>query len=274
MDKKYKQIILAILVVIVFLHAFDQRIVIKHYTLVGNSLSESQKLRIVQLSDLHSTTYGEKQKKLINKVKSQKPNLIVLSGDILDDYVPNKPVKYLLEGIVNLAPTYYVVGNHEIWSNDLSSKLDLLKAAGVVVLRDQDDLVKINGVNIHIIGLDDPYSNGFLSDLNKKKLNLSYDNEPNDLKIMLSHRAELHQIYKGFSPDLSFSGHAHGGQVRIPFLMNGLLAPDQGWFPKYAGGIYVFENYTHIVSRGLSINPRLPRVFNRPEIVVVDMVSK
>ena len=95
--------------------------------------------------------------------------------------------------------------------------------------------------------------------------------EKPQFKILVAHRPELIELYKKYPFDLVVSGHAHGGQVRIPFLLNGLFAPNQGLFPKYAGGAYIHENLTHIVSRGLSFSPKLPRVFNPPEIVVVNI---
>lgn len=88
---------------------------------------------------------------------------------------------------------------------------------------------------------------------------------------MLSHRPERIESYKKYNFDLVLSGHAHGGQVRIPFLLNGLYAPNQGLFPKYAGGLYTHNNLNHVVSRGLSYNPKLPRIFNPPEIVIVEL---
>ena len=99
-----------------------------------------------------------------------------------------------------------------------------------------------------------------------------YELENNtNFKILLAHRPELIELYKKFSFDLVLSGHSHGGQMRVPFILNGLYAPNQGLFPKYAGGSYKHNSMIHIVSRGASFNPRLPRVFNPPEIVIIDI---
>ncbi|MCK8060476.1 MULTISPECIES: metallophosphoesterase [unclassified Fusibacter] len=270
MKRKQLLFIVAILSVLLIGSALDRQPVVKNYKVTLESLKDKQ-LRIVQISDLHSTNYGIGQTLLIEMVIDEAPDLIVMTGDIFDDIVPNDSTVTLLDGIKRVAPIIYVTGNHEIWSDDLSTKLELLTSRGVHVLHDTDKVIVIGETLVRVVGFDDPYAKGYLFDGDKSKLSFESKDTPVDLTILLSHRAELVDVYKSFDADLSLSGHSHGGQVRIPFLINGLLSPNQGWFPEYAGGVYKVGELSHIVSRGLSINERLPRIFNPPELVVVDV---
>ena len=178
---------------------------------------------------------------------------------------------------VDIAPIYYVSGNHEAWSGKYDQIKQSLKDAGVLIL-DDTSLELLKGENsIQLLGLSDPdfLTSNYLDGTNTKKLELQLKQWSNDInyKILLSHRPELFSLYIENNIDLIFSGHAHGGQIRLPFL-GGLIAPDQGFFPKYTSGPYKNGNTTMFVSRGLG-NSIFPfRVFNRPEIVVVTLKSE
>jgi hypothetical protein len=152
---------------------------------------------------------------------------------------------------------------------------ETIKSYGVTILEDEYKKIFVNDIPIIIAGVDDPEWTRYEQKDNRKsmdKIFMELEAKP-QLKILVAHRPEQIEIFKKYSFDLVVSGHAHGGQVRIPFMLNGLLAPNQGWFPKYAGGEYRYGNLTHIVSRGVSFNPRLPRVFNPPEIVAIDILK-
>jgi predicted MPP superfamily phosphohydrolase len=244
----------------------------KTYHVETPLLEKQNVIKIVLISDLHSTIYGKDQCLLINKVKNINPDLIVLSGDIFDDEVPMKGTQLLLSGISSLAPVFYVTGNHEYWSHNIQGIREELVSYGVIILSDTYTIIEINDSKIVIAGTEDPDKRKFeTADYNQKESMEKAFRELDEIKlykILIAHRPELIENYKLYSFDLVLSGHTHGGQVRLP-LLNGLYAPDQGLFPKYSGGIYKHGNLTHIISRGLSINPRLPRIFNPPELVIV-----
>jgi predicted MPP superfamily phosphohydrolase len=276
--KIYKIGIIAILVFLVLFGAFYNGLVVRKYTLESTKINAKNSIRIVLISDLHSHIYGKNQSELVSIIKAQKPDIIALTGDIADDVDPIDGTKQFLAGIKGMAPTYYVTGNHEFWSNDINNIRELIKGYGVTILKNNYKRIKIKDSNLLIAGIDDPQavryektSSDWGQDMYKAFNGLDSDQE---YKILLAHRPEYIETYKKYSFDLVLSGHAHGGQVRIPLILNGLFAPNQGWFPKYAGGVYKHDALTHIVSRGLSYNPRLPRVFNPPEVVVINIKGK
>jgi predicted MPP superfamily phosphohydrolase len=231
----------------------------------------------VLISDLHSTIFGKDQSKLIDKIKKQNPDLIVLTGDIFDDIVPHDGTKLLLTGINGISPIYYVTGNHEFWSRRVGELREELKSYGVIILSDEYKKIEIKDNEIIIAGIDDPDKKLYETpDYDQNKVMETQFRELDDLpayKILLAHRPERIKYYQKFSFNLILSGHAHGGQVRLPPILNGLYAPHQGFFPKYVGGLYQYDNSTHIISRGLSINPLVPRIFNPPELVLIIIKS-
>jgi len=275
--ESYKILIIILLIVFVFI-AFYNGLVIKKYIVRNEKLLNNQTIRIVLISDLHSHIYGKDQSKIADKIRSENPDIIALAGDIIDDVVPVNGAKLFFEAIKDIAPIYYVTGNHESWLDDLDSIKKLIRSYGVNLLENDYKEVNINGVNLVIAGVEDPetikHTRAELSWYKEIEDAFSSIDESNTYKILLSHRPEEVNFYNSLPFDIVLSGHTHGGQVRIPFILNGLLAPHQGLFPKYAGGLYEMENYTHVVSRGVSFSPWLPRVFNPPEIVVVDIEGK
>ncbi len=278
MNKKRKICMLFICVgilVMLIVCAFFNGLVVNTHKLTTNKINKNETIRIVLITDLHSHIYGDNQSKLVSLIKKQKPDIIALAGDIADDAEPIEGTKQFLMAIKGLAPTYFVTGNHEYWSNDVKNIKALFKRYNVNVLENNYQNISIRNSNLIICGVEDPevvrYENNnfnYREEMYNSFLELK---DKPQYKILLAHRPELIELYKENSFDLVLSGHAHGGQVRIPFLINGLFAPNQGWFPKYAGGKYEHDSLTHIVSRGLSYNPRLPRIFNPPELVVIDI---
>ncbi|MBV1758440.1 MAG: metallophosphoesterase [Dethiosulfatibacter sp.] len=272
------KIIILIIIVLLFVTAFYNGLIIRQYTVTTPKLAEYQSFRIVLITDLHSTIHGSEQSKIADRIRDQKPDMIALAGDIADDIQPIKGTIMLLEAIKDIAPVFYVTGNHEIWSRDVDNIKDIFRSYGVTVLENETVEVLIEDVPLIIGGAEDPDINRY------ERRSLAWKDEVIEafsnlhknekFQLLLSHRPEQVDIYKQLSFDLVLSGHAHGGQVRIPFILNGLLAPNQGFLPKYAGGIYEHDNFTHIVSRGVSFNPRLPRIFNPPEIVVIDVIGE
>ena len=273
-----KRILLALPVsVAIFIFVSCNTIKERTYELNTPLLAEESSLRIVLVSDLHSTIFGKNQSKLIEKIKNINPDLIILSGDILDDKVPHLGTELLLSGINNILPIYYATGNHEYWSRDIQSIRNLLQSYNVNILSDNYVQININNNEIILAGIEDPDKKRYETPEYNQNESMEASFRELDgmelLKILIAHRPEKIEIYKGYSFNLILSGHTHGGQVRIPPVLNGLYAPNQGLFPKYAGGLYRHGETVHIISRGLSVNPRLPRIFNPPELVVIVIKS-
>lgn len=234
--------------------------------------------RIVHISDLHNKQFGRNQERLLNKISAVSPDIIVITGDLIDRRKYDlETAMVFIDGAMKIAPVYYVSGNHEAWSGDYENISENLRISGVQILDDtKATLIKGNG-KIEILGLSDPdfLTTSYLEGTNSSKLrgHLERLSDDSAFQILLCHRPELFDIYVNQNIDLIFSGHAHGGQVRIPFV-GGLVAPDQGLFPKYTSGAYTQNQSTMIVSRGLG-NSVIPiRIFNRPEIVVVTLRSE
>ena len=171
-------------------------------------------------------------------------------------------------------PCYYVSGNHEAWTGEMDALYQQTEEAGVTVLRMSSGVLTVCGQRIALCGIPDPYEMVFSGapDTEEQIRQALEDVDSADFTVLLAHRPELLAKYAQFPFDLVVSGHAHGGQVRIPGGLNGLYAPNQGWFPKLAGGAYTQDGTTLIVSRGLAVRTRLPRIFNRPEVVLVRCV--
>ena len=263
--------------IIIFMIIACTTINTKSYNLETPLLVKNTSVKIVLISDLHSTIFGKDQTPLIEKIKKQNPDLILLSGDIFDDKVPDSGTVLLLKGICSIAQVYYVTGNHEYWSRNMQNIRNILESFNVTILSDEYTSIFINNNEIILAGIEDP-DKKYYEDFEYNQIaamEKAFKELDNILlyKILIAHRPENIAIYCNYSFDLAVSGHTHGGQVRIPLILNGLYAPNQGFFPKYAGGLYQHEGLTHIISRGLSINPKLPRIFNPPELVTIIIES-
>lgn len=250
------------------------KLYIKKYVIESDKIEN--RIRIALISDLHSCQYGEKQQELIDAVDAQHPDLILMTGDIFDDIISDTNTEYFLQGIAEKYPCYYVTGNHEYWSGSthFHEKMSLLEQYHVNILSGILETITVQGETINLCGVDDPAvylidpnTQHFTEQLNQMKM----ASENGYYTILLSHRPEYFDLYVD-SFDLVLCGHAHGGQWRIPGLLNGLYAPDQGLFPKYAGGDYQSGSTAMIVSRGLAReSTRIPRFYNRPELVIIDL---
>lgn len=276
MDKKKRRWIVAIIIFIfLILWGCDMRLKTVTYTVKSEKVDK--KIRIALITDLHGCRYGKNQKTLINAVTKEEPDIILLGGDIFDDNVPYEKSETTIKQLAEKYPCYYVTGNHEYWSNDVDTILGIVEKYGIKTLSGKSDILDINGQKINVCGVDDPDVVQYTTDGVEIKKQLYSADEMSDrqyFSVLLSHRPELVELYQEHDFDLVLCGHAHGGQWRIPEILNGLYAPNQGVFPKYAGGRYDFENQTMIVSRGLARESTLaPRIFNRPELVIVDIES-
>lgn len=226
---------------------------------------------IVQVSDLHNKEFGNDQYKLLEKIKKIKPDMIVVTGDLIDSNRTNIQIAIdFIDGASELAPIYYVTGNHEAASGVYQELKSKLVEYRVNVLEDDKIYIHRGEQKLSLIGLQDT-SFGGVDKMKQVLTNELVDEE--EYTIVLSHRPEYFPIYAESKVDLVFSGHAHGGQVRIPFI-GGVIAPGQGFFPKLTEGIHHNGDTSMIISRGLG-NSIIPvRIFNRPELVVVTLGRK
>lgn len=264
--------VLAILVVLTLI-ALDERLILRTYTVASPKLTAEVRLAVV--TDFHSSDNADD---VVAMVASCAPDAVLLVGDLFDDDTQNRPPERTLSLMRQLSaqyPCYYVSGNHEAWTGEMDALYQQTEEAGVTVLRMSSGVLTVRGQRIALCGIPDPYEMVFSGapDTEEQIRQALEDVDSADFTVLLAHRPELLAKYAQFPLDLVVSGHAHGGQVRIPGVLNGLYAPNQGWFPKLAGGAYTQDGTTLIVSRGLAVRTRLPRIFNRPEVVLVRCLS-
>lgn len=233
---------------------------------------DHEPVRIVLITDLHSCYYGKEMSSLIRRVDREEPDIILLGGDIFDDKLPDDNAKYFVEAMSDRYPCYYVTGNHEYWSERVPEIKEYLAGIGVTVLAGDCSTIETGDVMLDICGVDDPTRmtvQGW-----REQLDQAYAlTDDTHVRILLSHRPELTDVYEEYDFDLVCAGHAHAGQFRIPFINRGLYAPNQGSMAQYVSGIYELSNGTLMeVSRGLARESTpAPRYFNHPEVVVVDL---
>ncbi len=268
--KKYGILLVsALLLASLFWVALDDDLSVVTYRVESNKLTSP--LRLALVTDLHSCDYGEGQKDLLEQLERTEPDLILLGGDILDDALPYEKGLAFLRTIGTRYPCHYVTGNHEFWTGEIKEVKALVRDCSVTVLAGDCATVNLKGQKINLCGVDDPTHIGKTATM-AQVASARQAADPDNFTLLLSHRPELIGDYLPFDFDLILSGHAHGGQWRLPGLLNGLLAPDQGFFPKYAGGLYPFDHTSFVVSRGLARETtRVPRLFNPPELVIVEL---
>ncbi|WP_114856349.1 metallophosphoesterase [Brachybacterium sp. YJGR34] len=228
-------------------------------------------LRIAQLSDLHSASFGTFPERLVDDVRSARPDLIALSGDLIDHRTTDLGgVLDIVSALQKIAPCYVVLGNHEAASPLQAELIDALEDRGAVVLRDEARTVRAGGTELTIAGLDDPQVASWGAERSPRSVLGGMDLPPGVPTILLAHRPELLESYSGRGIDLVLSGHAHGGQVRLP-LLGGVFAPHQGIFPELTEGVHVRGDTTMVISRGLGNSVAGVRVNNPRELVLVDL---
>jgi len=233
--------------------------------------------RIAHISDLHNAEIGKNNVDLLETLRISNPDMIAITGDLLDSRKTDIPVAlHFIEEAVKIAPCYYVTGNHEARIEKIGEFQNSLTALGVTVMEDASINLTHNGESITLLGVNDPsFQTDYLFGDADTIMNLKLQKlvkEDSCFTILLSHRPELFDIYVDNSVDLVLSGHAHGGQFRIPFI-GGVIAPNQGFFPKYDSGLYTKKNTNMIVSRGVG-NSIMPfRINNPPEIILIELIT-
>ena len=293
MTKKKKRIIVlavvaAVLLTLIIWTAWgNTALELNTYTISSDRLPEAfDGYRIAHVSDLHNTEMGKGNEKLLNMLIEAKPDMIAITGDLIDSRNTDIEIALnFMKSAMEIAPCYYVPGNHEArLSKSNYEKLENgLLDTGVIVLHDSEMILEKNGESISVIGIDDPncYSASIsitdIEDEPDTKVGSTMDPDRiaalstiDSFTVLLSHRPEYFEKYVQADVDLVLSGHAHGGQFRLPFV-GGLVAPNQGLFPKYDAGLYTEENTNMIVSRGIG-NSIIPfRFNNRPEVILIEL---
>ena len=279
-----KKIIIILLVVavlfgIVSYGIFDNSALgITNFTIKSERLPQAfDGYKIAQISDLHNAQIGEKNEKLINKLASTKPDIIAITGDVVDSRHTDIDVAInFAKKAVKIAPCYYVAGNHEARIENYEDFEKKLEETGVIILNDSQTTLKKGGQTITLAGLkDSTFQSGYTIYSSEEFMDIKLEHfafDTKDFSILLAHRPEVLDVYAKHGFDLVLSGHTHGGQVRLPFI-GCIAAPGQGFFPEYDCGLYQKDNTKMIISRGIG-NSMVPiRLNNPPEIVLVTLTK-
>ena len=273
-------VVAAVLVALVIWIAWgNAALELNTYTISSSRIPESfGGYRIAHVSDLHNAEMGEDNEMLLSMLRDADPDMIAITGDLIDSRHTDVEVALqFIREAVKIAPCYYVTGNHEARVNEYGELKTGMETAGVIILEDARAEISLEGETITLIGINDPsYQTDYLfgdaqTVVDTKLAELHTDSD--GYTILLSHRPELFDTYADHDMDLILSGHAHGGQFRLPFI-GGLVAPNQGLFPEYDAGIYTEGNTNMLVSRGIG-NSILPfRINNRPEVLLIELQAK
>ena len=284
LSKKAKRLIIILSVVAVLLFITVWAIIGNTYLTVTAFSIESERIpkafdgfKIAHVSDLHDSEIGEGHKTLIDKIKKSDPDIIAITGDLIDSRNTNVEISLaFVSEAIKIAPCYYVPGNHESRTDEYEDLKAGLISLGVSVLENKSASIYKNGEYINIFGVNDPafYKKTISKDEKRVMRSLldAHLTSNGQFTLMLSHRPELFEIYAEYPVDLVLSGHAHGGQFRLPFI-GGLYAPEQGAFPKYDAGLFEKDGTSMIVSRGIG-NSSFPfRLNNNPELIIIELHS-
>lgn len=269
-------VLISVSLIALFLYVQNNSIVLTSIEIENDRLPmQFDGFKILHISDLHGKFFGPNQRGLIKIIGNSKPDLIVFTGDLVDsNHYDEAAGISLLSHAVKIAPVFFVTGNHEWQAGTFDELQRKLVRVGATVLADTNIPINRKDEAIYILGIDDISKNrgryGFNDILNTSISNAVGDLSRDDFKILLAHRPELISIYSSFDIDVVFSGHAHGGQIRLPFI-GGLVAPSQGFFPKYTAGVYKVNNTIMVVNRGLGNSIIPQRVFNRSEVILVTL---
>ncbi|MGI5888672.1 MAG: metallophosphoesterase [Oscillospiraceae bacterium] len=201
--------------------AFDPRLIVRKYSIESPKVSSP--VRLLLITDLHSCRYGKGEKNLIDAVTEQDPDAVLFAGDICDDRIPDDNARLLLEGIAGRYPCYYVTGNHEYWSGRADEICSMLRSYGVTVLEGTSEILTVRGQEIRICGVSDPECSRYsAASYEEQMLELCSIPDDGTYTVLVAHRPERIEDYLKGQFDLVAAGHAHGGQWRIPLILNGL----------------------------------------------------
>ncbi len=273
-----KRAVIIILVIAVIFTALildsRYRIDVAEYELEYASLPAAfDGFRIVQISDLHNAVFGSGNENLFEMIKGAKPDMIAVTGDIVDSEGEPGYMTELFTGLCAIAPCYYVTGNHELARRDVSSLLEAVSRCGAHVLRDDYVLLERGGQRIAVAGTDDPNTASNRDGTGELMKRLRAE-QGSIFTVLLHHRNLPPEDYLALgAPELVLSGHAHGGIIRLP-LTDGLIDASRRWLPGYTSGVYEKDGVTVLVSRGLGNSVSVPRFLNNPHIPVAVLRKK
>lgn len=281
MKKKFVYIIVLCIIAVCFIWiAYENTALeVNEYSIASENIPDAfDGYRIAHVSDLHNTEFGKENENLLNILRTMEPDIIAITGDLIDSR--NTNIEIALEfakEAMEIAPCYYVTGNHEARISEYENLKQGMEALGVIILENKKIELERDGELITLFGVDDPDFNDDYLDVEESVLMESRLEEmisdEDGYRILLSHRPELFSVYAKYDMDLVLSGHAHGGQFRLPFV-GGILAPHQGFFPKYDAGLFEEDGTTLIVSRGIG-NSLFPfRLNNPPEVILIELKTK
>lgn len=278
--KKKQAIILAVAAILLALIVWtvwgNTALELNVYMVSSKQLSKTfDGYRIAHISDLHNAELDDGNKRLLSMLREADPDIIAITGDLIDSRNTNIAIALAFaKEAVQIAPCYYVTGNHEARLSEYAELKAGLEDVGVVVLENERTEIELSGETIALIGLDDPsFNTDYLfgdSATSVSSTLTEISTEDDGFAVLLSHRPELFDTYVAYGVDLVLSGHAHGGQFRLPFV-GGLIAPNQGLFPKYDSGMYTENGTNMIVSRGIGNSVFPFRFNNRPEVILVEL---
>ena len=297
--RRRRAVVLLLLIFALVTVVQNYSIVLTEYEVETDKWEAGTELNIVQLSDVHFINSERQAERLLKLVAEGEPDMIALTGDLIDtpkytDQVSKNaengtdtPIGQetidFCKALAEIAPTYLIYGNHEMSLLDDPEKNEFmlaLKAAGVQIINNETRLLEFGEYQINLLGVQDPstlyknavYAHKELDHKGKVKVildDLYREIDAENYTLVLCHRPEYFQLYAEYDMDLLLAGHAHGGQFRLPFLKEGLVAPGQGFFPDYTAGEYESGDFTMIVSRGIGNSIVPVRIFNTPEVVKI-----
>lgn len=270
--KKLIVFIITAALIWIFIWGSNNWIQTTEYTISSEKLPEAfDGKKIVQVSDLHNAMFGNNQKSLIEKVEKAEPDAIFITGDLIDsERYDLDTALILVDALVEMSDVYFVTGNHEVAVNKLEDIKAALVERGVIYLENEAVEWEVDGEVLQIAGIHDPLMDMYYRDEEYTRDAIATASLTDDFTLLLAHRPEQIAVYADNEIDVVFSGHAHGGQVRIPGL-GGLFAPGQGWFPRMTEGIFENRETQLVLSRGLGNSGFPLRILNLPEIVSVTL---
>lgn len=243
----------------------NRSISVSTYDIINSKLSDTfDGYKIVQVSDLHNANFGTDQSKLLELIKAQEPDLIVLTGDMVGNWIPDYDKSLILiRDAVKIAPVIVVDGNHDAQIESYPIQKQAMIKAGAIVLADEAISIERDGTSFNLIGMKERF------DIEDRGVFIKELIDPLRFNLLLAHHPESFTDYVKAKPDLVLTGHAHGGQFR--FFGIPIYSPDQGLFPKYTTGTFSQDSTTMIISRGIGESVLPLRLFNPPELVVITL---
>ncbi len=307
MRKKITNLLKLLIILLAFFCVFNiilnKNIFVREYKIQSEKITEKfNNYKIVQITDVHSIRNEISLEKIINKVKKENPDIICVTGDLIDaEYYSSQNVLYknndikqieeltveFMKSLKELADTYYIYGNHEMMllddpeNNEFKNDLENI---GIKILNNKIEVLEIDGEKINLIGIQDPstlYKDekyAYINGTNKDKVQVILDDlffeiaeeNKNNFTILLSHRPEYFELYDKYNIDLALTGHTHGGIAKLP-IVKGIYAHPQGWFPEYSYGIYKTNDFSMIINGGIGYSKLPIRIFNPPEICTITL---